>query len=140
MVLVALQFSGCATIMSGTDHKLSIDTNVNGAKCKLTNSEGVSWYVKETPGFVLIKKGDSPLTIDCKKNGYDDSITQVDGYLNGVTLLNILLGGVIGFGLDIVTGAITSYPDKVEINLDQSDDIEHQTHEVETPGPEIPIT
>ncbi len=118
LALFAILSSGCATVLTGTDHQLSVNTNVDGAKCKLTNSKGVNWYIKETPGSALVKKGDSPITVTCEKAGYAEARKEVKCHINGVSILNILVGGVIGFGYDIVTGAITSYPDDVDVNLD----------------------
>ncbi|MBF0417004.1 MAG: hypothetical protein HQL86_01990 [Magnetococcales bacterium] len=112
--LVAL--AGCASITTGTSQNILVDTpKVTGARCQLTDKKGGTWHAPDTPGTVTVRKGDGPMTIICKKDGYKPNTIQVDEDLAGATLGNIILGGGIGILVDATTGAAQQYPDKVVI-------------------------
>jgi len=110
----AILLSGCATIVSGTQQNVFVDTpHVTGAECKLTDSKNGSWYLDGTPGSVSVVKGNGPMNIVCTKAGYERGIVSVDESLTGATFGNIILGGGIGIFVDAASGAAQNYPDKV---------------------------
>ena len=109
-----LSLTGCATIVSGTQQTVFIDTpHVNGAECKLNDSKNGSWYLPNTPGGVSVLKGNGPMNIICSKPGYETNSVSVDETFTGATLGNIILGGGIGIFVDAASGAAQHYPDKV---------------------------
>jgi len=59
------------------------------------------------------------LNVSCSKPGYSDGSTQVTGRVEGTTAGNILLGGVIGLGVDAASGALYKYPDTVTVTLEE---------------------
>jgi len=120
IITASLASTGCATITSGTSQNLTIVTEkeIAGAECKLTDKHGASWYLPTTPGSVTVKKGDGPMTIICKKNGYKPGVLVVEKTLTGATFGNIILGGGIGIFVDAVSGAAQQYPDKITLWLE----------------------
>lgn len=107
--------SGCATITTGTSQSITIVTekDVAGAKCELTDSKGGQWYVNNTPGTVSVHKGDGPMTVICKKDGYKPTTLMVEESVAGATLGNILIGGGIGIFIDAMSGSAQRYPDQI---------------------------
>lgn len=117
LITVASILAGCATIMSGTDQSVMVRTekSVYGASCELTDSKGRKWYVPETPGTVTILKGDAPLSVVCRKEGYRAATLQIDETVAGATFGNILLGGLIGVAVDAASGAAQKYPGEIVV-------------------------
>ena len=108
---------GCASIVSGQDQVVSVTSpNCPGAECKLVNSDG-TFYVK-TPGTVSVNRDYDALKVSCQKDGIDPVIIEVDSSTQGMAFGNILLGGVIGAGVDMATGAAYDYPAEIIHPLD----------------------
>jgi hypothetical protein len=106
--------SGCATIIKGTTQSISVNTaSVTGAQCTLTSSEG-TWYVV-TPGTVVVHKTKHDIDATCRKAGYRDANATIPSHFNGATVGNVLLGGLIGVGVDAASGANYNYPDDTQI-------------------------
>ena len=62
--------SNCASIVSDAVQPISVDTpNCKGAKCTMTNSEGI-FYIQSTPGSTAIQKAYGDLTITCEKENF----------------------------------------------------------------------
>lgn len=116
-LLAAAILSGCATITTGTDQKLTVITekNVKGAKCTLVDVEGRVSTIMETPGVVSVHKGDGPITITCEKEHFKTVVMEVEEAVHGATLGNILIGGGIGIIIDAASGAAQKYPDQVVV-------------------------
>ena len=116
ILLACAFFSGCASIVSGTQQSLFVDTPmVDGATCKLNDSKNGSWYLPSTPGSVSVLKGNGPMNVVCEEASYNTGITSGDEDTAGATFGNILLGGGIGIFVDAATGAAQKYPDKVVV-------------------------
>lgn len=107
--------SGCATITTGTTQSITVITekDVAGAKCELTDSKGGQWYVNSTPGTVSVHKGDGPMTVICRKDGFKPATLLVEESVAGATLGNIIIGGGIGIFIDAMSGSAQRYPDKI---------------------------
>ena len=117
IVAIISTATGCATITTGTTQSVMVKTekNVIDASCELTDKKGGKWYVPETPGTISVRKGDGPMSIVCKKDGYKVGTLSVDETLVGATFGNIILGGGIGVFVDAASGAAQQYPDEVII-------------------------
>lgn len=116
---LGVALSGCATIIKGTHQSISVNTTpVDGAKCTLVNSEGT--YYVTTPGTVTVDKTKSDLQITCTKEGYADGHAVGVSHFNGTTAGNILLGGVIGLGVDAASGADNEYDNLITVPLGTS--------------------
>jgi len=109
--------SGCATITTGTTQTIMLTTekDVHDAHCELTDTKGGKWYVPSTPGSASVRKGDGPMSIVCKKDGYKPAVMSVDETITGATFGNIILGGGIGVLVDAASGTAQEYPDTVTV-------------------------
>ncbi len=118
--------TGCASITEGSTQIVSVETTPKqGAQCKLENPKG-TWVVDSTPGNATVKKARGPLSVNCELKGYGNGSQKVESYTKAMAFGNILLGGGIGAGADMATGAAYEYPAKIEVQLDkvQSDETE----------------
>lgn len=111
---------GCATVIEGGDQVINITTtgceDHNPVRCTALNDDGSS--VITAPASVSVDKDKDSLTISCK---------SVDGVATGELILeskyeawnagNILIGGIIGIGVDAATGAMWKYPSAVVVPL-----------------------
>jgi len=112
-----IALTGCATIVSGTQQKVELNTgNVSGAVCSLENNKG-SWYVPSTPAVATIGRSYHDLKVNCTKKGYKPTVVQVSSNTKGIVFGNALLGGVVGAGVDIANGAAYSYPDNISVPM-----------------------
>ncbi len=108
--------SGCASIVSGVNQSLTVDTpGCGGASCRLTNDKG-TWAVT-TPGSVVVHRAYGPLTIVCTKDNVPSATTTVESKTKGMAFGNILFGGVIGGGVDVGTGAAYDYPISIVVPM-----------------------
>lgn len=108
--------SGCATVTRGTTEQLTIQSEPSGAAVRLSNG-----FTGITPAtFTVPRKGD--LIVTLSKEGYETTEINVASQLAGAGtagfLGNVLIGGIIGGGVDIATGATLSHvPNPVKVTL-----------------------
>lgn len=116
VALAAVALSGCATVIKGSSQTVGIATPpTSGATCILTSSQG-NWTVV-TPGAVTVEKSKEDIQARCTKEGWQDAVAIIPSNFQGWTVGNLLLGGVIGFGVDAATGAINEYPHSFQIPM-----------------------
>lgn len=121
MTVAALSaLTGCASIVSGTNQPVSVHTGpVGGASCQLQNDKG-TWYIASTPSTVVVNRSYNDLHISCHKNGYRPGYKQLVSRTKAMAFGNILFGGAIGAGVDVVDGAAYDYPNNVYVPLRKS--------------------
>ena len=142
-VLVSFSLlSGCASIISGQNQSLSVNTpGCSPANCQLTNTKG-AWFVT-TPGSVVVRRAYENLTVACTKDGYVPVSSSVASSTKAMAFGNILLGGVIGAGVDMGTGAAYDYPEVISVALACGPDAEiakSRTAEKANAGPKAEVT
>ena len=116
-----LFLSSCAAVMTGSRQNLTVVTpDVDGASCTLTDSKGRSWSVASTPGTAIVKKGDAPISVICKKEGYTTGTAEVHTTLTQSNYGNLALGPAapIGYFLDGITGSAQKYESTVEVDME----------------------
>ena len=123
----ALLLTGCASIVNGQNQSVSVVTRnqgaeVQGAKCSLTNDKGV-WYVS-SPGSVAVHRSYGELSVSCALTGLPDGTAAVKSSTTGAVFGNILVGGVIGAGIDVATGAAYNYPNLIPVAMGQATRLE----------------
>lgn len=114
---------GCATITRGTTESFVIETKPAGARASLSTG-----LFCNTPCSLKVKRrGDFVVTLE--KEGYETvraTVTSsIDGGGGAGMAGNVLLGGVIGAGVDAGTGAMHSHkpnPLVVELTPIDADD------------------
>jgi uncharacterized protein YceK len=122
-VLAVCSLSGCASIVNGTSQTVAVNTQkgstvVTQANCKLENDKGV-WNVT-TPGSVEIHKSYEDVTVTCTKDGYPAGIASFKSSTNNTAYGNILVGGPIGAGVDVKSGAAYDYPSIFKIEMGET--------------------
>ena len=116
IIAIVLMTSGCATITRGTSEVFIVNTAPVGAEIAISNGETCvspcSLIMKRKNGFhVSIVKNDYH-TVEASIN------TQVTGAGSAGMAGNVLLGGVIGVGVDATSGAMNKFvPNPLEVTL-----------------------
>jgi len=112
-----LSLGACASVVEGTDQTVTVKTIPAGANCELSRDGQTIGVVNPTPGSVLIDKSKDAVSVNCTKEGHDDGAETMASSFQGMTFGNILIGGIIGIGIDAASGAMHFYPDSVEVFL-----------------------
>jgi len=116
LALLGTALSGCASIVKGSSQDIQLSSgDVSGAECKLSNTRG-EWSAT-TPAKVTVKRSKSALQVHCAKDGYQDGTQVANSGFESWTIGNLLIGGLIGIGIDAGTGAINEYPDMVQVPM-----------------------
>jgi len=105
--------SGCASIVQGSYERVAVQTTasnelVPNVACKLENTKG-NWVLK-TPGSVTVRRASDDLYIECVKDGVPAPIAAVKSSGSSWLWGNLLFGGLIGLGVDLVDGDGYDYP------------------------------
>jgi hypothetical protein len=118
---LALQLTAaCASIISGTTQDVVVETAPRpGAECTLANGHG-NWTVPSTPATAKIHRAYGDLLVNCTHREGDQASTSVPSKTGLPVFGNILLGGLIGITVDLVSGAAWDYPNVIKVDLTQS--------------------
>lgn len=113
----ALTLSGCATLTRGSDDVLVVDSTPQGAQVQLSNGMSCT----STPcAFTLPRRSDVGVTVSrqgCRTVTTNVTHRTADGGAAAVAG-NVLVGGVIGLGVDAATGASQELvPNPVNVTL-----------------------
>lgn len=120
LIVILFAIHGCASITKGTTQNVVVNTpNVKGAICTLS-SNSIGSRVVTTPAITNLEKGKDAIQVRCSKECYDDGVAIIPSNFEGMTAGNILLGGIVGFGIDAATGAMNQYPSEVSIHMAKS--------------------
>lgn len=112
LVLIILVLPACATIVGDSHQSVSVETPFcPKAGCELRYDKG-SYFIKETPETITVKKSWNDLTIECSKDGFSKSKTYRSS-MNAGVMGNILLGGPIGILVDGMSGSGYNYDNAV---------------------------
>ncbi len=98
---------------------MEIGSNPQGAKCIIKHEDDglVVATIEQTPRTIELDKTKYDLRVQCTKQGYGSGVGHMESGVDSATLGNILIGGVIGWGVDSATGADNDYPDHVTVTL-----------------------
>lgn len=108
---------GCATITRGTTQSIAINTpNAPGASCTLASSS-VATQTIVTPATVTVNKGNDSIKVSCRKECFTDGAGVVTSNVEEMAAGNVLVGGVVGLGVDMATGAINKYNTDTSIHM-----------------------
>jgi hypothetical protein len=114
---VVCSATGCATILAGSSQTVTVATNPPGARCELLREGRVIGTVENTPGAITLKKTKHDIDVVCRKDGFTDAKGFGESGTEGATFGNIVLGGLIGWGVDSAVGADNKYPEVMTVNL-----------------------
>jgi hypothetical protein len=119
IVMAALSCAGCASVTRGWSEQISIASTPSGAVAEISGMEVPTSCT--TPCAVSIKRN-ADISVSFTKAGYEPVIipltTEVPGTGAAGFAGNLLLGGVIGMGVDAVSGAALDHkPNPVIANM-----------------------
>jgi len=104
---LALSATSCASMFTGTKDKISFTSQPEGVKVM---HKGVEKCI--TPCTAEIHRSLGKQVVVFEKDGFVSKEVKLTKTFNPVSLLNILLGGAIGIGIDAATGSLTKYSPK----------------------------
>ncbi|WP_294312742.1 PEGA domain-containing protein [uncultured Chryseobacterium sp.] len=111
---ITLSVTSCATIITGTKDKITFNSTPEGAKVIHRGIEKCT-----TPCTAEIPRSLSKQMVTFEKEGFSNKEVKLTKTFNPVTLVNILLGGIIGIGIDTATGSLTKYsPKEYKVELE----------------------
>ena len=114
LVLVA---SGCATITTGQNQPISVETpGCQGATCKLANDKG-TWFVSATPGSATVQRAYGDMTVTCEKGEYRSNPYVFKSSTKAMAFGNVIFGGLIGAAVDAGSGAAYDYPTLISVAM-----------------------
>lgn len=123
VLAIALQAGACATIIEGSGQTVSVaaiekdgGAEIGGAECKLS-SPAIGTVTVMTPGAARIEKSKNAINVVCNKDGYESGGGTIASHFAAVTAGNLLIGGLIGVGIDAASGAANKYDEKVTVTM-----------------------
>lgn len=131
-LLAMFTLNNCATIISGTQDEVKIDSSPQGAECEVYKAGDVVARVKSTPETVMVKRSGKDLRVHCALDQQSSvaslgspavakDLTGVEtvksGY-NGWNMLNFLMVpalplAITGLLVDGFSGASSGYDDAI---------------------------
>jgi hypothetical protein len=113
--LLTLSGSGCCTIMSGSTQKIPISSTPSGARVTADNGTSIT-----TPGSIVLERKIRH-TLVAEYPGCKEQQQQLQPKLNNWVWANILIGGLIGLVIDIVSGSVNELqPKEVHFRFEET--------------------
>jgi hypothetical protein len=109
--------AACATVTTGTEHTILVESEPAGATCLLQRNESNIGAVNPTPGSARISKSRHDVLVRCEKADHQETSRLVTASFQAMTAGNLLLGGVVGLATDLASGAAVTYPDSIKVVL-----------------------
>jgi hypothetical protein len=100
---LALAAGGCATIISGSNQTVTVNSNVTGAEVYLNER-----LVGTTPLTASLPRGETGI-LSVRAPGYNPYQIALNKKINNVFWVNIFIGGTFGSSTDYATGAMYEY-------------------------------
>lgn len=122
-VLAALLVSGCATIVGGGSHQpVSLGSTPASASYSILSSSGLEMAQGVAPATVSLPRKNE-YQIQVSMDGYRPQSTALTRGINGWIWGNLLVGWLLGFGIDFLTGsAYKLEPSFVQVTLELVED------------------
>jgi hypothetical protein len=119
---IAAPCLGCASATRGTTESISIISIPPGATADVSGLDNPTACV--TPCVVQVKRN-ADVTVSINKEGYQPKVIPLTKEVASAGAAgfagNVLVGGVVGMGVDAVTGAALDHkPNPVEVTLQPS--------------------
>ena len=116
MAVACLLLGGCATVTRGTTQALTVDSTPIGATASFSNGERC-----DTPCTLTLKRK-YPVAVEVCRPGYATVTTRIVSEISGAggTAMagNVIVGGVIGAGIDAGSGAMKDLrPNPLRVEL-----------------------
>jgi PEGA domain len=119
MAALCAALGGCASVTRGTTENLGITSTPPGAEAIISGLENPTTCL--TPCSVVVKRN-ADISVTVQKPGYEPQTIPLTREIQGTGAAgfagNVLAGGVVGMGVDAVTGAARDHkPNPVIVTL-----------------------
>ena len=119
VVALAATLGGCASVTRGTTENISITSTPAGAEATVTGLDNPTSCV--TPCAVVAKRS-ADISVSFAKEGYEPEVVQLTKEVPATGAAgfagNVIAGGLVGMGVDAVTGAAQDHkPNPVIVTL-----------------------
>jgi hypothetical protein len=116
---IALPCVGCASVTRGTTENISIASTPSGATAEVSGLDNPTSCL--TPCVVQAKRN-AEISVTFNKEGYEPQVVPLTKEIPGSGAAgfagNVLLGGLVGMGVDAATGAALDHkPNPVIVTL-----------------------
>lgn len=108
---------GCSSVLEGTTQDIVVSTKPSGADCDFVRGGHTIARVSPTPGSATVDKTRHDITIQCELEGYRKATYLNKSDYAAASFGNLIAGGIIGVGVDAVSGAQNKYTSPVNIVL-----------------------
>jgi hypothetical protein len=120
MVALCAMVGGCASVTRGTTENISIASTPSGAQATISGLDVPTACI--TPCAIVAKRN-ADIAVTFEKEGYQPQVVQLTKEIPATGAAgfagNILAGGLVGMGVDAVTGAATDHkPNPVTVTLE----------------------
>jgi hypothetical protein len=110
---------GCASVARGTTETISVESTPPGAEAIIS---GLDNPMTCTTPCAVVAKRNADISVTVQKSGYEPQVVQLTKEIPPAGAAgfagNVLLGGLVGMGVDAVTGAATDHkPNPVIVTL-----------------------
>ena len=118
LLVASMAYAGCATVTQGTTQALVIETTPEDAQVQVSSGQSCV----STPCAIELPRKDS-VSIEISKAGCTtrqvNVVSQMSTSGGAAVAGNVLVGGIIGLGVDAATGASRELvPNPVKVTLD----------------------
>jgi hypothetical protein len=118
-VALVAALGGCASVTRGTTENISISSTPSGAEATITGLDVPTACV--TPCAIVAKRN-ADITVSFAKEGYEPEVVQLTKEVPATGAAgfagNIVAGGLVGMGVDAVTGAAQDHkPNPVIVTM-----------------------
>lgn len=119
MLALGAALGGCASATRGWDEQINLASTPSGAIAKLNGPSNSPSCV--TPCVVQVRRSDE-ISVTFEKEGFEPQVVALTKEIAGTGAAgfagNLLLGGIIGMGVDAATGAALDHkPNPVIVTL-----------------------
>ncbi|MBR0994133.1 PEGA domain-containing protein [Bradyrhizobium japonicum] len=116
---LSVMLGGCASVTRGTTENISISSTPSGVEAVVSGMEVPTTCT--TPCSVVVKRN-ADISITFQKEGYEPQVVPLTRDIPTAGAAgfagNLLLGGVVGMGVDAATGAATDHkPNPVIVTM-----------------------
>lgn len=119
LALLGVGLTGCATVIHDSHQVVTVTTHCDGAAMRrmCTAVQGQSAWRFETPADLKIPRKAAPLVIRCDDGVLPGAAVTAEPGPSVAAWGNVIVGGVTGVAVDILTNRGFSYPSPIQIDL-----------------------
>ena len=70
-----------------------------------------------TPATITLEKSQQNISVVCRKTCFQDAVGVIPSFTESMTAGNVIVGGVVGLGVDAISGAMNKYNDNNQFTM-----------------------